>query len=52
MEWFGWVRSLKVTEPWNFWGGRVLKGHKTMEFLRWEGPERSQNFATTGGGDT
>ena len=44
MEWEGPLRSqnhgmvgvagsIKVTVPWNGWGGRVLKGHRTMEFL-------------------
>ena len=35
--------SLKVTEPWNGWGGRVLKGHRTMEYLGLVCPKRSQN---------
>ena len=47
LEWLGWEGpkrsqnhgmvgvggSLKFTEPWNVWGGRVLKGHRAMELL-------------------
>uniref|UniRef100_A0A8C2SMG8 Uncharacterized protein n=1 Tax=Coturnix japonica TaxID=93934 RepID=A0A8C2SMG8_COTJA len=44
--------SLKVTEPWDGWDGRVLQGHgmvgmegsfKVTEWLGWKGPSRSWN---------
>ena len=40
--------SLKVREPWNGWDGRVLKGHRTMECMEWEGPLRSQKHGMVG----
>jgi len=29
--------SLKITERWDGWVGRVLKGHKAVGWLDWEG---------------
>ena len=40
--------SLKIIEAWDGWVERVLKDHRTKDWLDWKGPERSQNHRMFG----
>ena len=36
MEWLGLERTLKIIKLWRGWIGRILKDHRTVEWLGWK----------------